>query len=33
MATELGPSGRMCPSVNGIARAPKEERAFLDAQT
>ena len=33
MATELGPIGRMCPGVNGIARAPMAERAFLAAET
>jgi hypothetical protein len=33
MATELGSIGRMCPRVNGSARAPTEERAFLAAET
>lgn len=33
MATELGPIGRMCASVNGRARAPMAERAFLAAET
>jgi len=33
MATELGPIGQMCPRVNGSARAPTEERAFLAAET
>ena len=33
MATELGPIGQMCPSVNGIVRAPTEERAFLAVET
>jgi len=33
MVTELGPSGQMCPRVNGSARAPKEERVSRDAQT
>ena len=33
MATELGPIGQMCPRVNGSARAPTGERAFLAAET
>jgi hypothetical protein len=33
MATKSGPIGQMCPRVNGIARAPLAERAFLAAET
>lgn len=33
MATKSGPIGQMCPSVNGSARAPLAERAFLAAET